>query len=290
MKALSFSLLLVVLFLSGYSQDLIVTNNGDSINCKITKIKNDLIYFTFKHNDEVRNTLLATSDVKYHQSNFYDVAVVPESKVVGFDNFPHLRVAVNGGFSYETAKVSDNVPSDFLDYIKDLKSGYHYGGDITYYFSEPLGVGLKFNQFKSSNKVDIYIDDDYGNRTYGEMSDHISISFLGPMFSTRLLNSSKKNAFLINLAMGYMGYSDDKVIGNYNYDITGSSFGMALDFGYDVGISDKLSLGFQVSLLSGSLSKYKQDDGISVETVNLDKDNYENLSRIDFSVGLRFNK
>ncbi|MFV0268376.1 MAG: hypothetical protein ACK5HT_14710 [Draconibacterium sp.] len=290
MKRLYLVLVLAALFFSGYSQDLIITTKGDSINCKITKVKKDHVYFTFKHNTEVRSTLLAVSDVKYHQKNFYEIAAVPKNKVIGFGNYLRFRVAINGGFSYETAKVGDNVPADFKDYVKDLKSGYHYGGDITYYFSEPLGVGLKFNQFNSSNDIDIYLDDEYGNRTYGKMSDDLSISFIGPMFSTRLLSNSKKNAFLLNLAMGYMGYSNDKVIGGYKYDMTGSSFGMALDLGYDIGISEKLSLGFQLSLFAGSLTKYKQDDGISVETVKLEKGSYESLNRIDLSVGLRFNK
>ena len=31
------------------AQDLIVTIDNDSINCKITKIKPDFIYFTFKY-------------------------------------------------------------------------------------------------------------------------------------------------------------------------------------------------------------------------------------------------
>ena len=31
-----------------YSQDLIVTNNGDSVNCIITRVTKDKIYFNIK--------------------------------------------------------------------------------------------------------------------------------------------------------------------------------------------------------------------------------------------------
>ena len=142
--------LLILIANTIYSQDLIVTNDGDSINCKITKVKTDNIYFTFKHKDEIRSTLLPKSSVKTHQFQYYQTSEVPKEKVVGYENYQHFRLAVNGGYSYQTAKVAENVPSDFKDYIKELKSGYHFGGDLTYYFTEPLGFGIKYYLFKSS--------------------------------------------------------------------------------------------------------------------------------------------
>ena len=113
--------LLILIANTIYSQDLIVTNDGDSINCKITKVKTDNIYFTFKHKDEIRSTLLPKSSVKTHQFQYYQTSEVPKEKVVGYENYQHFRLAVNGGYSYQTAKVAENVPSDFKDYIKELK-------------------------------------------------------------------------------------------------------------------------------------------------------------------------
>jgi len=273
-----------------YSQDLIVTNEGDSINCKITKVKPDNIYFTFKHKDEIRSTLLPLSGIKVHQFNYFQKSEVPKDKVVAYENYQHFRIAINGGFSYQTAKVAESVPSEFKDYIKELKSGYHFGGDLTYYFTEPLGFGIKYYLFKSSNSLDnIYVKDINGNRTYGKMSDDLTISFIGPTFSTRLLNYNKRNAFLMNLSLGYMGYSNDEVIID-KYKMTGSTMGLSFDIGYDIGLSKNLSLGFQISCLAGTLVKYEWDDGTKKETIKLEKGEYESLSRFDFSVGLRFCK
>ena len=291
MKNTLFLFILIAIANSIYSQDLIVTNDGDSINCKITKVKTDNIYFTFKHKDEIRSTLLPVSNVKNHQFNFYQVSEVPKEKVVGYENYQRFRIAVNGGYSYQTAKVAETVPSDLKNYVKELKSGYHFGGDITYYFSEMYGMGGKCFIFKSSNSIDnIYLEEiNTGNRTYGKMSDDLTISFIGPMFSTRILNQDKKNAFIMNLSLGYMGYSNNKVIID-KYKMTGSTMGMALDFGYDIGLSENLSLGFQLSFISGTLFKYKWNDGKTTETIKLEKGEYEGLNRFDFSVGLRFNK
>lgn len=290
MKTLISIVLLIFIANSAFSQDLIITNKDDSINCKITKVKTDNIYFTFKHDGEIRSTLLAVTQVKIHQFDYFHTSEVPEDKVVGYENYPHFRIALNGGFSYQTAKVAENVPSDFKNYIKGLKSGYHIGGDASYYFSELIGFGFKYYVFKASNSMDnIYVENSLGNRTYGKMSDNLTISFVGPTFSTRILNHDKSNAFLMSLALGYMGYSNDKVIIDY-YKMTGSTVGMTFDIGYDIGLSENLSLGFQVSFLRGTLFEYDWHDGSTTETIELEEGQYESLNRIDFSVGLRFNK
>lgn len=287
------SLVVVALFFFTsyiYSQDLIVTSEGDSLNCRITKIKPDNIYFTFKHKDEIRNTLLPVSTIKDYKINYYSKSEVPKEKIVGYENYQHFRIGLNTGYSYQTARIHESVPGDFKNYVKDLKSGCHFGFDLTYYFSEPLGVGFKYFMFQSSNSMDnIYIEDSTGVRQYGKMSDELKISFIGPMFSTRLLNHDKKNALLMNLAIGYMGYTNNKVIIN-NYKMTGNTVGLAFEMGYDIGLSENLSLGFQISMIAGTLFEYDWYDGNNTETIKLKEGEYESLSRVDFSVGLRFSK
>lgn len=53
---LYFRLLLIIMMLSGhsllFSQDLVVLSSGDSVNCKITKVENQQIYFTVRVNEE----------------------------------------------------------------------------------------------------------------------------------------------------------------------------------------------------------------------------------------------
>lgn len=271
-----------------FSQDLIVRTEGDSINCKITKVKKETIYFTFKHKNEIRSTLLPLSQVKNYEMDFYNYSEVPKNKAIGSQNYDHFRIAINGGYSYQTAKVAESVPADFKDYIKELKSGYHWGGDITYYFTEPLGVGFKYYQFHSSNNMDnIYVEDMNGNRRYGIMSDELKISFIGPLFSSRFFNKDKSKALIMNLSMGYMGYHVDKVMVD-PFTMNGNTLGSSMDIGYDIELSKKVMLGFQISLISGTLSKYNWDDGTSTRTIKLEKDEYESLHRIDLSVGLRF--
>ncbi|TAJ05793.1 hypothetical protein DMA11_23060 [Marinilabiliaceae bacterium JC017] len=276
------------LCLTGKAQDLIVTSEGDSINCKITKTKGDMVYFTFKHVDEYRSTLLPLSKIQDQKYAYYQESEVPANEIVGRKVIKPWRVAFNLGYGHNIAKVSDNVPDGLEDYVKGLKSGFQFGGDVTYYFSDAIGVGGKYLMFKSSNEMNnIVVTDDFGKQKYGDISDEVKVTFIGPTFSTRYLNAAKTNAFITGISLGYMGYRDDKVFID-KYKLTGSTLGLAFDLGYDFSLSEKVSLGFQASYIAGNLSRYEVSNGSTTETVDLEKDEYESLHRLDFSIGIRF--
>lgn len=289
MKNVLITICLVILAASAIAQDLIVTNEGDSINCKITKVKTDHIYFTFKYQDEIRSTLLQMTDVKIHQFDFYQTSEVPEGKVIGHQDFQHWRIAVNGGYSYHTARIAKNTPSDFTSYAKKLKSGYVLGGDASYFISEYWGLGVKASMLKSSNSLDnVYVEDMLGHRRYGKMSDDITVTFIGPTFSSRYFDKEKKDAVYALLSIGYLGYKNNCVLID-KYQLTGSTLGTTLDIGYDIGLNEKLALGFQFSFLTGYLLEYNLKEGTNVQKIKLE-DQAHSLNRIEFSVGLRFLK
>jgi len=286
-------MLLVALAIPLQAQDLIVTNEGDSINCKITKVKPDNIYFTFSYKDEIKNTLLPVSQIANYQKNYYSTAEVPADKIPGKEIYPHFRFAISGGWSYRTAKISPDIPSDFNDYYNKLKSGFHYDIDVSYYFAEMLGVGLRYNEFLSSNKIigNVYVTYPDGTTEYGDLKDNIRIKFIGPTFNARFFNSTKKNCLLLEIGLGYMNYQDKGYLVSPPKTIKGNTMGSFFGVGYDLGISKNLALGFQLTLLTGQLYQYTVSDGISTQTVKSDDGgSIENLSRIDLSIGLRFNK
>ena len=141
------------------AQDLLVTVEGDSLNCKITKIKGDYIYFTFSHQGEIRNTLLSQSQVKKYQYNFHATSDIQPHQITGYKpEFPHWRLAVNGGWSYRLAPIADGFTSVEKEYLKGLKSGFAFSCDATYFFGEMFGVGMKYDLFKSSNSSSLGSD------------------------------------------------------------------------------------------------------------------------------------
>lgn len=283
-----FTLFSIVIFtISAYAQDLIVTNSGDSINCKITKVKKDYIFFTFLNEGKIANTIIAVSSVKDYKFKHSKIMTINKKDLPGYCQ--HFRLALNAGYSYDLVKISDNNPSEFREYFTDLKSGYHLGTDLTYYLNQRIGVGLKYSFFQTSNEINIYLQNEDGTRRYGTMRDDITISFIGPTFSTRHFNAKKENAWITGLSIGYMKYTNDGIFIDH-YKQTGSTIGMILDLGYDIGLSENFSLGFQVGFVSGVLTQYDLNNGKTTQTIELNKGEYIGLYRIDFSVGLRLTR
>ena len=269
------------------AQDLVVTSKNDSINAKITKIKKGMLHFNFVKDGEVRKTLLPLAEVKVQQKDFFLKSEVPaDYKPKNSYTGPKYRIALNGGLSYLTAKTSSSVPDALRDHAKQLKSVYNWGADIHFLTSENLGFGLKYNTFYSSN-VENNVSQTLPNNTvlYG-IKDVNYIHFIGPSVLFKFVSSNGKNAWVSSASIGYMGYKQEQQIGNRNSTYTAATLGGNLDFGYDIYLSKKLSLGLMVSFAAGSLGEVDlEENGIS-QTIELDE--RENLSRIDFSAGLRW--
>ena len=290
-KKQTLSILSIFLFFAAtydiIAQDLVVTSKNDSINAKITKIKKGMLHFNFVKDGEVRKTLLPLAEVKVQQKDFFLKSEVPaDYKPKNSYTGPKYRIALNGGLSYQTAKTSSSVPDALRDHAKQLKSGYNWGADIHFLTSEYFGFGLKYNTFYSSNvenNVNLTLPD---NTVLYGIKDVNYIHFIGPSVLFKFVSSNGKNAWVSSASIGYMGYKQEQQTGNRNFTYTAATLGLNLDFGYDIYLSKKLSLGLMVSFVTGSLGEVDlEENGIS-QAIELDERG--SLSRIDFSAGLRW--
>jgi hypothetical protein len=275
---------------SSYAQDLIVTERGDSIKCQIKNISNEKIFFTFIFKDQVQSTSLPLEQVHSHTKDYYGKPLVPDKIESGEKSFPYFRLALNGGYSRRIAKIGENVPVYYEDYVTGLRPGFHYGLDMTFYTTETFGLGVKGLVSHHNNFMDnVNLRLPNGLSQYGEMGDNIMIYLLAPAMSIRVFDMNTKNALVMNVGMGYLGYHNDVILID-DYDIDGGTVGFAFDFGYDISISENLAIGLQMSMVIGSITKFNLSDGNTSETIELEPEDYENLSRLDLTIGLRFNK
>lgn len=267
----------------GFSQDLIVTKSNDSINCKITKVKNDQIYFLYQKDEAVESTLIPLKNVSSYKFKFYEEVAISKEEIPGFNKFSGFRIAVNGGYSYDPGRDYNTGSSTFNDYYNQLRSGFHLETDARYFFDELIGVGVRFSYFNASNELyDVFEDPEQA------YSDNIKVSYVGPQFSFRFLNKSKKNAFLLTSSIGYLSYKNDQDYSN-PIEITGSALGLVSEVGYDIGIADNWSMGIQLGITSGFIKKLTYDDGVSTQEIELPKNNRpQGSARIDFGIGIRY--
>ena len=281
-------------FLSNaFAQDLIVTNSNDSLNAKISKVKDGYIYFTFKYKGEVRNTLMSKDSVKIYQYNYYPVGDLTSAELkrgAYHQDYPHWRFAANGGWSWLTAKTASDASAFERDYLKELKSGNHYGLEATYFIAENAGIGLIFNNFISSYSIDAYAQNQLtGQIIHGTLADDIAITYVGASFDYRFLSAAKENAFFMRISIGYTGYLDEGSFGSDIANVDGATVGLCYDLGYDFKLADHWYLGGQFSYRLGSLSTIyvTQNDGVRHQVV-LEQGDYMSVSRVDLSLGLRY--
>lgn len=183
------------------------------------------------------------------------------------------RIALNGGWAYRIAPNSKDMPAQYGEIMNKMRPGLTYGADFTYYIGESWGLGAKYVGF--SNSLDIKSTD----IPFDKITS--SIQFFGPSFSARLANT--QTGFLhLGIALGYIGYVEkDKKDSATAMKWTGGSFGSAYDIGYDLRITDKIYIGAQLSLLSGTVTIKSGDVAGSQQGKN-------NLSQINLFGGIRF--
>jgi hypothetical protein len=109
----------------------------------------------------------------------------------------------------------------------------------------------------------------------------------GPVMGTRFYSKTGKNALILQYGLGYMGFKNDSRKPE-PMTISGGTLDFCYDLGYETFLAKGLTLGLQVSYLSGVLTKIKISDGYYTETLELEKENYEGLARVDLMIGLRF--
>jgi hypothetical protein len=287
--------IIVVIGLNSFrAQDLIVTIKDDSLNCKITKIKKDYIYFTYLNKNEVMNTLIFVDEVKYYQKNYFSTPAIPPDILKKSDTaYQKIRVGAFGGLSYMTGKISNSVPSFLVSYIEELKSGYHFGGEINYYISKNLGFGLRYSTFVSKNKFDkiIIFIDNVGNIRIGTLKNEIFINSICPVITGKADLLNNKMTLNSTFSMCFQNYSNQFTFTlNYNsngFKLTGNTIGLLYDLGLDYKFVKNLSIGLRISYIFGAIDNFEYKDGQNTKKITLSNVK-EDISRLNFSVVLSF--
>ena len=123
------SIIMFTVMLPASSQDLLVTKDNDSINCKIIKIDHGVLYYSWLRNGKINNTIRPITELKTYKNNFVNVRNVsitsnnficnPDS--VENQGFSSLRFSLDFGWAYRTAKLSGSVPDPLKDYSNKLQ-------------------------------------------------------------------------------------------------------------------------------------------------------------------------
>ena len=269
------------------AQDLIVTTGGDSLECQITHIMHNMVHITFLKDSIERKAVLPRNMIAYYAVDYKNEWEEP-NPVGNISEYPKFRASIGAGLSNLLGKTSDNIPADFIPYTEELKSGNHFAADVTFYVNERIGFGIKYSLFNTKNQLNnIYIVDSAGTVTYGVMEDNITIQFVGPALGIRQTLPRGGAQLVSNLSLGIITYVDDaRVIEKLR--ITGSTLGFSGDIGLDFQLEGGVHLGIGFGLTIGIIKELQVEQGGVSQTVDLNTKEYNNVSRFDLGIGLRY--
>lgn len=211
------------------------------------------------------------------------------------------KVGVSGGFSFITASTKENerelidmgiTSKSAKDYYGDLKSGTIASANVVYLFKENMGVGMKYNLFTSSSKIDNAVLDYNGDGSLDivNIKEKLYYNFIGPSFYTQMpLNRAKTFQFSGQVALGYLHYRDEMRSTN-NILATGGTFGSNMELGLEYFISKNWAIALSAEATSGLLRNISLDDGVNSGSVDLKGDSRINMSHIAILFGIRFYK
>ncbi len=285
------------LFMAAYSQDMIITNNNDTIDCKITRISRNTVYF-----DVFTSGIRTAGSIPLSNVRNYAISAtgIPDYvKIPASTSTSRFRIGINAGAGYLTAgsgKAEEALVNQGLEaskaksYYKNLKTGWSAGADLSYMITTDLGTGIKYKFFYTSGNVDGFFDPQDGvHLIYGSYGERIFINYYGALFSyQQYFGSAEEFRFYSGYSLGMVTYRNEAEYISSFYLLTGKNFGTEGTIGLEYYLTDHLSAGADLSAFYSSLRKIRMTDGTNTTTIDLDKENYENLTRFELSLGLRF--
>lgn len=298
MKKLLLLLVLSAVYITAaLSQDKIVTLNHDTIDCKITRVSNTTIYFEVTNKGIRSSAKLPVNSILSYTRN--EMSPVKAESTLYNNPFPRLRLGLGGGLGYLTASskeaeeylVNSGLAPDLAkSYYRDLRTGLYAYGDLIYLFTPSYGAGLKYKFFDTSGSVEGFFDPQDGvNLIYTTYSEQIYINYAGAsLYFQQFID--KKKSFRVNsqISIGLATYRNEAEYLNGYLLLTGKNIGMDTSLGLEYFLSGNISAGADLGLFYSTIRKMKMTDGTSTMDLVLEKGNYENLSRVELSVGFRF--
>lgn len=284
-----------VVFLAN-AQDRIITNQNDTINCKISKVTSSNIFFTIRTGNVSTGGKVERNNVlSYYSENGTDDVntgfITPAAS--------RWRLGLSGGLNYitassseaETALIQQGVTKqDAKSYYNDLKLGLSGGADLHYMITKMYGIGMIYKFYSTNSKIESFFDPQDGvNLIFGQMNEKIYVHYAGLSFySEQFMRSNPRWKFSACYSAGMAFYRDEAIVVNTPFLLTGKAFATNLDLGLEYFVFPRISAGINVSYFLSSLKKVTLNDGNSTTVQELEKENYENISRLDLSVGIRF--
>ncbi|MCF0073224.1 porin family protein [Dyadobacter sp. CY261] len=194
----------------------------------------------------------------------------------GEPEFSRWSFVLNGGYAYRLFRAGQITSHDEQEYLKDLKSGIAFGGDVAYFPWKHVGFGLRYEMYKGNANLD------------SSQSEKVTIQHLSGALIHRSFLSNGKTAILSSLLLGYQPYENKSTVGNQPLTFSGKTMNWGVSVGIEQPINNKFALNLTGTAMMGAIYRLQRKTAFSTETLHLSKDDSVDLSRFSLTLGFRF--
>jgi len=211
------------------------------------------------------------------------------------------RIGIAGGPGYMSASSKDAENalvergidrSDAKSYCRKYKWGWQGNADLHYLINPYMGIGAKYACFSTATKLN---DISFGNYNgdglhlfWGNMNEQLYVNYVGPSFFAQAFTNRNQTWKLTALvSLGYTNYRAEAHIMNVPMLATGHTFGQYSEIGMEYRLSKNMAAGVNLTSFVSVLSKLTFKTSQSTQTVDLSREERENVSRLDLSFAFR---
>jgi hypothetical protein len=199
-----------------------------------------------------------------------------------------VRLGIYGGYSNMVGKIPDGIAPVLKDHLNRLKKGFHVGGDLYFFPGRHVGVGAKYSLHMTKDEVNgLVFYDESGNYIIGKIAERFYVHYLAPSVFLKAGKNTGKVFFIFDGSLGCFIYRNYGTMAIMDYIIKGSTFGISMAPGLEIKVSSNFAINLNLGLSIGMLNNATMtSEGQTTNIINAK----ENISRIDISIGLHWNK
>ena len=291
MKHFLITLILLVVSYCVHSQDIIVTKDGDTITCQITRVSDDFIHFSVFDRSGIllmRSRLPLSEVESYEQSDFetevetnqkkpeiteQNRLILPDFKLAKF------RLSLNAGYTYQFGGYEGTPAS----YKRQLQSLWNLGAGIDYFPIESFGIGVRYNRAftKANHDFDPPIQIEPGVFITELRDESIRFNYVALSLLYRELLDDDQMMYYF-LSAGLISYKSDFKGDGMSFYQSGETIGVVFGICYDFKLADSYGMGMGLEVNLARLTELDNNGVIYRADFP--------LSRIDLTIGLRLFK
>lgn len=213
------------------------------------------------------------------------------------DTLPHLTAVVSGGYSLFTENNKDEKDNfimagfdknDLTKYYRQLATGYNLHGMVLYHLKHGVAVGANYRFLTTTAQTGMTLDPQDGiHLYYGRLEETIYVNYGGAgIYLTELLNRPLFN-FQLGVEAGLAFYRNEmhQMWEPVLLKQKAFAFGPSAVLSYS--LSSHISLVWEVSYTRSVMKKITMKTADMEETLELSPDQYEDLSNVSISTGIK---